>query len=69
MRLETLGSLSMLLAALVALEQQGNNASALGLLLTYALQVGGVMGCIRLAWLQLLAEVDSLQKQQPQQPA
>ena len=39
MRMETLGAFSTFLAAVVAVEQQGSNAAALGLLLTYALQV------------------------------
>jgi hypothetical protein len=38
-RLESLGALCTLLAALVTLEQQGGSAAATGLLLTYALQV------------------------------
>jgi hypothetical protein len=39
MRMESLGAFSTFLAAVVAVEQQGSNAAALGLLLTYALQV------------------------------
>ena len=38
-RLEILGGVCTLLAALVTVEQQGRNAAAMGLLLTYALQV------------------------------
>lgn len=44
-RLEGLGAFATLLAALVAVEQQGGSAAAMGLLLTFALQV-----CARLRW-------------------
>ncbi len=39
-RLEGLGALCTLLAALVTVEQQAGSAATMGLLLTYALQVG-----------------------------
>ncbi len=42
-RLELLGAFSTFLAAFVAVEQQGQNAALMGLLLSYALQVG--LGC------------------------
>ena len=60
-RLEILGGVCTLLAALVTVEQQGRNAAAMGLLLTYALQVEldwrvavkglNVQGILMLAWL------------------
>lgn len=59
MRLEGMGALCTLLAALVTVEQQSGSAATMGLLLTYALQVCALHGALTIGRYSMQAKASA----------